>query len=147
MTDFLGPNTRGVLHLLSSLDQLDVGQVEAVAAHRRRQSPRARASAWAAIGQAMTPRERLATLGAAALARQKAIDVANRSHTADWAFWAATWDAAIAVALCGRVDADHYETLVGPVAHALPWITHDIPLQVQVASPHAALARVGAPHG
>jgi hypothetical protein len=147
MTDFLGPNTRGVLHLLSSLGDLDVGQVHAVAAQWRRQSPRARARAWAAIGQAMTPRERMATFGAAALARQKAIDVASRSHTTDWAFWAAAWDAAVAVALCGRVHADHYEALAGPIAHVLPRLARDVPLQVQVASPQAALARVGAPHG
>lgn len=146
MTNFLGPNTRGVLHLISSLGRLDGGQVEAVAEQWRRQSQRARASAWAAIGQTTTPRERLATLHAAALARQEAMDVASRSRSADWAFWAAAWDAAVAVALCGRIGADHHEALVGPIAQALPWLAQDVPIQVEVPSPQAALARVGAAH-
>ncbi|HZC25883.1 MAG TPA: hypothetical protein VE287_02600 [Actinopolymorphaceae bacterium] len=145
MSDIFGPNTRGVLHLISHLDTLGAEQIEIVVAGWKRQSRPDRAEAWAAVGAATTPQERLAILDAAALARRDAMDVARRHQCSDWAFWAAAWDAAAAVAACDRIDAHHHEVLVGPVASVLPWLTRCRPDRVDAPGLQAAIARLGTP--
>ncbi len=145
MTDIFGPNTRGVLHLISHLGSLGAEQIDLVVAGWKRQSWPDRAEAWAAIGSATSPEERLAILDAAALARRDAMDVARRNQSTDWAFWAAAWDAAAAVAACDRIDVHHHQVLIGPVARVFPWLSRCRPDRVESPGLKAVIARLGEP--
>ncbi len=145
MTDIFGPNTRGVLHLISHLDGLGPEQIDSVVADWRAQSRKARARAWAAIGSATTPDERQAVLDVASLARREAMAVASRNKMSDWAFWAAAWDAAAAVAACDRIDERHHRVLIGPIASVLPWLAWCRPDRVDVSGLQAAITRFGVP--
>ena len=59
MRTVLGPNTRGVLHLISHLRRLDAQQVDAVAENWKRQPARVRARAPAAAVHAPTRNQRV----------------------------------------------------------------------------------------
>ncbi|MFK4274244.1 hypothetical protein ACI2L5_56880, partial [Streptomyces milbemycinicus] len=48
---------------------------------------------------------------------------ARNHHRHDWAFWAAVWDAAAAVAVCDRIGS-HYNVLVAPLAAVMPSLAH-----------------------
>ncbi|MGH3489382.1 MAG: hypothetical protein ACRDP8_15945 [Actinopolymorphaceae bacterium] len=147
MTDVFGPNSRGVIHLISHLGGLGSREIDMVVDLWKRQGREDRAAAWAAIGAATTPTERRAILDAAGLARREAMAVARRHGSADWAFWAAVWDAAAGVAACDRVAEDRYQTLIGPVASVMPWLVAQQPDRVGVSGLQAALTRYGDPPG
>ncbi|GAA4988328.1 hypothetical protein [Actinopolymorpha pittospori] len=143
MTDVFGPNTRGVLHLISHLNRLDGAQIDTVVARWRQQSGQVRARAWNAIGAATTSTERRAVLDAAVQARRDAMDVARRHDRSDWAFWAAAWDAAAAVAAGDRLDERHHRLLVEPISAALPWVTGRLSEEVGSSGLQAAIAEYG----
>lgn len=145
MTDIFGPNTRGVLHLISHLNGLGVDQIDTVVADWKGQSREARAGAWAAIRTVTTSDERQAVLDVAALARREAMAVAQRNKSSDWAFWAAAWDAAAAVATCDRIEERHHRVLVAPMASVLPWLAWCRPDQVETSGLQAAITRFGEP--
>lgn len=130
MTTVLGPNTRGVLHLISHLRRLDAERIDAVAEAWKRRSARARARARAAVAHA-------------ALARDAAMTVASRHDRADWAFWVAAWDAAMAVAMGGMLTDRDYQELVGPLASVMPWLAVERPDRIDAAGLRAALGQWG----
>jgi hypothetical protein len=130
MIKIFGPNTQGVLRLLSDVSGLHGAQIDAVVTEWKRQPPRARAEAWAAIRHDTTPDEQQGIHIAADLARHDAMAVAVRAGHRDWAFWAAVWDAAAAVAACGRVHDYRYRVLANPLATVLPWVTVCLPDRV-----------------
>jgi hypothetical protein len=147
MTDALGPNTRGVLHLISHLDKLDADQIDTVVAEWRRQPARARAEAWATIRQSSTPDEAQAILTAAALGRREAMAVAARAGRHDWEFWAAVRDAVVAVDSCDRIDEQQYHVLVDPLAVIFPWLSACLPDRVDATGLQAMIVRIGASNG
>ncbi|MEQ4205289.1 hypothetical protein [Actinopolymorpha sp. B9G3] len=147
MTDVFGPNTRGVIHLISHLGELGSREIDSVVDLWKRRPREDRAAAWAAIGAATTLTERRAILDAAGLARREAMAVARRHGSTDWAFWAAVWDAAAGVAASDRVDEHHYQTLIGPVASGLPWLASRQPDRMEVSGLQAAITRYGVPQG
>ena len=49
------------------------------------------------------------------------MDVADLNHRTDWAFWAAAWDAAAAIA-ADDGKSSHYEVLAAPVTAVLPYL-------------------------
>lgn len=146
-TDVLGPNTRGVLHLMAQLDRLTPEQIDAVVARWKRQTSEERADAWAALRRVTTPDELAAAHTAAALAREYAMAVAARHGRNDWAFWAAAWDAGAAVAARGRLPEEHYRTLSSPLADALPWLAEAVPDQLDVDGLQQAIVQLGARDG
>ena len=143
MSTVLGPNTRGVLHLISHLRRLDAERIDAVAAEWKRRSARARARARAAVAQAATGEQRVGALAAAALARDAEMTVASRHGRTDWAFWVAAWDAAMAVAMGGRIPDRDYQELVGPLAGVIPWLGVERPDRIEAAGLQAALGQWG----
>lgn len=143
MTDVFGPNTRGVIHLISHLGELGRREIDSVVDLWKRRPREDRAAAWAAIGAVTTLSERQAILDAAGLARREAMTVARRHGSTDWAFWAAVWDAAAGVAARDRLDEYHYRILVGPVASGLPWLASRQPDRVEVSGLQAAITRYG----
>jgi hypothetical protein len=147
MTNFFGPNTRGVLHLMSHLYGLGDEHIDTVVAEWKRQPAEARAAAWAAIWHATTSDERSAIRTAAALARRDAMAAAVRNGRTDWAFWAAAWDAAAAVAALGRISEHHYRVLAGPMAGAMPWLAEGMPAQLDVTGLPGAIVQLGARDG
>lgn len=142
-TTALGPNTRGVLHLISHLRRLDAQQIDAVADEWKRRPARARAQARAAAAQAATGEQLAGVLAAAALARDAAMTVASRLNRSDWAFWAAAWDAALGVAVGGLIDDRDYQHLVGPLSRAMPWLAVERPDRLDAAGLQAALDQWG----
>jgi hypothetical protein len=146
-TDVLGPNTRGVLHLLSHLDRLTAEQIDAVVAAWKRQTAEARAMAWAALRHNTTVEEQSAVGAAATLARHSAMAVAARSGRNDWVFWAAALDAAAGVAACGRVSEHHYHVLAAPMAYAVPWLAVGVPDLLDLDGLQAAIIQLGAGDG
>lgn len=143
MSTVLGPNTRGVLHMIFHLGRLPAEQIDAVAAAWKRQPARSRARAWAAVTHNSTPAERFAIHDAAALARQDAMAAAARHRRTDWAFWAAAWDAAAGVAACGRIEESDYRVLVNPLARAMPWLAAGVPDLFEDTGLRAAIVRLG----
>jgi hypothetical protein len=65
------------------------------------------------------------------------MDTARNLHRTDWAFWAAAWDAAAAVA-AADVLGSHFDVLAAPVAEVMPSLAQG---QVSAQSP----ARVPSP--
>ena len=119
MISTFGPNSQRVLALIASIPGLSADQVDQVISAWKRDSPRARARAWAQLNRITTEDERYRILAAAALARREALDTARRTHRMDWAFWAAACDAGAAVAAGARIGR-HYDTLLAPFAAAVP---------------------------
>lgn len=143
MSTLFGPNTRGVLHLLSHLARLRSEEMDAVAAEWKRRPAQVRARAWAAAVNAAGGRLRTGVLSAAELARATARTVAVERDRVDWAFWAAAQDAAAAVVVRGWIDDADYQALVAPVARVLPWLAVGAPDQLAVSGLQEALGRWG----
>ncbi|GAA2754803.1 hypothetical protein [Actinopolymorpha rutila] len=147
MTDVFGPNTRGVLHLISHLNRVTGAQIDEVVAAWRRQSRSERALAWASLGHGTTPAERRAILDAAVQARRDAMAAAQRHQRTEWAFWAAAWDAAAAVAAGDRMEEENYRVLVEPLAAALPWLRGRTPTRLSRSGLQATIASFGGRDG
>jgi hypothetical protein len=135
MKTVFGPHTRRVLEVLARLRALSPGDVDLVAVSWKHASALDRAEAWAQLNRATSRDERYPILAAAAAGRRTAMDTARNLHRTDWAFWAAAWDAAAAVA-AADVIGSHFDVLAAPVAQVMPSLA-----QVAAQSP----ARVPSP--
>lgn len=123
MSTIFGPNTRRVLRFLIHIEDLSSEEIDRVADLWKQTSSQTRAEAWAEVRRSTTDEERYRILVAASVARRAALDTAQSHHRQDWAFWAAVWDAAAAVAVCDRISS-HYDVLVNPVAAVMPSLAH-----------------------
>jgi hypothetical protein len=120
--DIFGPQTPGLLRLMTDLSDLEPENVHAVARAWRHTSVEERASAWAAIQHGAAAAERIAIQNAALVARHQALIVARSRGERDSAFWSAAWDAAGALAARRNGVERPYRVLVGPLATRLPWL-------------------------
>jgi hypothetical protein len=137
MKTVFGPHTRRVLEVLAGLRALSPGDIDLVAVSWKHASDLDRAEAWAELHRATSRDERYPILAAAAAGRRTAMDTARNLHRTDWAFWAAAWDAAAAVA-AADVLGSHFDVLAAPVAEVMPSLAQG---QVSAQSP----ARVPSP--
>jgi len=135
MKTVFGPHTRRVLEVLARLRALSPGDVDLVAVSWKHASALDRAEAWAQLNRATSRDERYPFLAAAAAGRRTAMDTARNLNRTDWAFWAAAWDAAAAVA-AADVIGSYFDVLAAPVAQVMPSLA-----QVAAQSP----ARVPSP--
>jgi hypothetical protein len=119
MRPIFGPHTSQVVKFVTDLRQLSAEQIAAVTRAWREGSDTDRAEAWAQLYRAASKQERYSILAAASVARKEAMDVAQVLHRADWAFWAAAWDAAAAIAAEERIGG-HYDVLIAPVVAVMP---------------------------
>lgn len=119
MSTVFGPNSRRVLQFLTHIEDLSADEIDRVAELWKQTSSQTRAEAWAAVRHSTTDEERYRILFAAAVARRTALDTAQIHSRHDWAFWAAVWDAAAAVAVCDRIGG-HYDVLIGPLTAVMP---------------------------
>jgi hypothetical protein len=116
-----GPNTQLVLAFLARLSDLSREDFAKVANAWRETDDRDRAEAWARLHRTASDRERQQILAAASVARGEALDAANRRQWHDWSFWAATSDAAAAIAARDWIGRD-YQTLISPLSVVMPWL-------------------------
>jgi hypothetical protein len=123
MSAVFGPNSRRVLQFLTHIEDLSPDEIDRVADLWKQTSSQTRAEAWAEVRRTTTDEERYRILVAASVARRAALDAAQHHRRRDWAFWAAVWDAAAAVAVCDRIGS-HYDDLVGPLAAVMPSLKH-----------------------
>ncbi|GAA1665502.1 hypothetical protein [Streptomyces yatensis] len=123
MSVVFGPNSRRVLQFLTHIEDLSPEEIDRVADLWKQTSSQTRAEGWAVVHRTTTPEERYRILVAASVARRAALDTARNHQRHDWAFWAAVWDAATAVAVCDRIGS-HYNVLVAPLAAVMPSLAH-----------------------
>ncbi|AQW51751.1 hypothetical protein [Streptomyces violaceusniger] len=123
MSVVFGPNSRRVLQFLTHIEDLTPEEIDRVADLWKQTSSQTRAEGWAVVHRTTTPEERYRILVAASVARRAALDAAQNHQRHDWAFWAAVWDAATAVAVCDRIGS-HYNVLVAPLAAVMPSLAH-----------------------
>jgi hypothetical protein len=140
MSVVFGPNSRRVLQFLTHIEDLSPQEIDRVAGLWRQTSSQTRAEAWAEVRRTTTDEERYRILVAASVARRTALDAAQSHHRHDWAFWAAVWDAAAAVAVCDRIGG-HYDVLIAPVAAVMPFL--GICRRDELATCHVAQAVLG----
>lgn len=129
MRPIFGPRTAQVAEFVTDLRQLSSEQVSAVTRAWREGSDTERAQAWAELYRVASADERYSILAAASVARREAMDVAQVLHRVDWAFWAAAWDAAAAIAAEERIGG-YYDVLIAPVAAVMPSLSQGRGVQV-----------------
>ena len=122
MRSMFGPNGQQVLALIASISGLSADQVDQVTNAWRRHSPHERNRAWAHLCRTTGEDERYEILAAASLARREALEIAARMNRADWAFWAAAYDAGAAVAAGERIGGP-YDALITPFAGVVPFLS------------------------
>jgi hypothetical protein len=115
-----GPNTPRVLQFLINLTNLSPAQIDVVTSTWNQASSLDRALAWAHL--ATTAKHESTVMAAASAARRAAMHSARVAGQDDWAFWAAAWDAAAAVAAADLADGD-YQTLTHPLGTVMPALT------------------------
>jgi hypothetical protein len=140
MIDIFGPGSQRVLGFIAQILDLGPDDVDAVAGAWRRTPPEARAAAWAAIQRSMSPADRSLIRNAAMVAREQAITAALTHGRHDWAFCAAAWDAAGALAAEHRIKGESYRVLVAPMAVVFGWL---IPEAAGPVPAQRELARLG----
>jgi hypothetical protein len=118
MRAIFGPHTEQVLALLTDLWRLSPEEINKVTKAWKEASDLNRAEALAQLNRAASSDERHEILAAASVARREAMDVANMHHRTDWAFWAAAWDAAAAIA--AENSGSEYDILTAPLMTVLP---------------------------
>ncbi|MFJ9012548.1 hypothetical protein [Streptomyces canus] len=121
MSVVFGPNSRLVLQFLTHIEDLSPQEIDRVAGLWRQTSSQTRAEAWAAVRRTTTEVERYRILVAASVARRAALDKAQSHHRHDWAFWAAVWDAVMAIGVGDRIGG-HYDVLIEPIAAVMPYL-------------------------
>jgi hypothetical protein len=119
MRAIFGPNTDQVLALLTDLWRLSPEEINKVTRAWKEASDLNRAEALAQLNRAASREERYRILAAASVARRQAMDVAYMHHRTDWAFWAAAWDAASAIAADDNSGSE-YDILTAPLMTVLP---------------------------
>jgi hypothetical protein len=123
MREIFGPHTEQVLALLTDLWRLSPDEINKVASAWKEASDLNRAEALAQLNRAASTSERHRILAAASVARREAMDVADMHHRTDWAFWAAAWDAAAAIA-ADDDSGSQYDILTAPLMTVLPSLSH-----------------------
>jgi hypothetical protein len=123
MRAIFGPHTEQVLALLTDLWRLSPEEINKVARAWKEASDLNRAEALAQLNRAASSDERHHIMAAASVARREAMDVANMHHRTDWAFWAAAWDAAAAIAAEDNSGSE-YDILTAPLMTVLPSLSH-----------------------
>lgn len=126
MRQIFGPHTERVLKFLADLWLLSPEQITVVTAAWKQASELERAQAWAQLRRVATGDDWDEILAAASVARRQAMDAAYLLHRVDWAFWAAAWDAAAAVAADERIGSDYY-VLVRPLMLVMPSLSETRP--------------------
>jgi hypothetical protein len=119
MKAIFGPPTRQVVELLTGLRDFSPAEIDLVTSAWRQASDVDRAAAWAQLQRATTEDERYSILAAASVARRTAMDLASELGRPDWAFWAAAWDAAAAIAAADRIGGA-FDVLTAPLAAVMP---------------------------
>jgi hypothetical protein len=119
MRQIFGPRTERVLKFLADLWLLSPEQITEVTAAWKEASELERAEAWAQLHRVATGADWDEILAAASVARRQAMDAAYLLHRVDWAFWAAAWDAAAAIAAEERIGSGYY-VLVRPLMTVMP---------------------------
>ena len=122
MKDVFGHRTRQVLDFLARLRDLSPAEIDLVTSAWKQASDTDRAEAWARLHTITTPGERQEILAAASAARRAAMESTRALPRPDWAFWAAAWDAAAAIAAADRIGSS-YDTLTAPLAALVPSLT------------------------
>jgi hypothetical protein len=119
MRAIFGPHTEQVLALLTDLWRLSPAEINKVTRAWKEASDLDRAEALAQLNRAASRDERHQILAAASVARREAMDVASMHNRTDWAFWAAAWDAAAAIAADDNSGSE-YDVLTAPLMTVLP---------------------------
>jgi hypothetical protein len=119
MRQIFGPHTDRVLKFLADLWLLSPEQIAAVTAAWKEASELDRAEVWAQLHRVASGDDWDDILAAASVARRQAMDAAYLLHRVDWAFWAAAWDAAAAIAAGERIGSGYY-VLARPLATVMP---------------------------
>lgn len=124
MRQIFGPHTERVLKFLADLWLLSPEQITVVTAAWKEASELERAEAWAHLHRVATGADWDEILAAASVARRQAMDAAYLLHQVDWAFWAAAWDAAAAVAADERIGTG-YNVLARPLMTVMPSLSEN----------------------
>ena len=119
MRQIFGPHTDRVLKFLADLWLLSPEQIAAVTAAWKETNELDRAEVWAQLHRVASGDDWDDVLAAASVARRQAMDAAYLLHRVDWAFWAAAWDAAAAIAAEERIGSGYY-VLARPLATVMP---------------------------
>jgi hypothetical protein len=119
MRKIFGPQTEQVLKFLADLWLLSPDQISTVTAAWKQASELERAEAWAELHRVASGDDWDEILAAASVARRQAMDAAYLLHRVDWAFWAAAWDAAAAIAADERIGSGYY-VLARPLMTVMP---------------------------
>ncbi len=115
MNEVFGRHTWQVLDFLGRLRDLSPAEIDLVTSAWKQASDLDRAEAWARLHTITTESERREILAAASAARRAAMETTRTLRRPDWAFWAAAWDAAAAIAADDRLGSS-YDTLTAPLA-------------------------------
>ena len=115
MNEVFGRHTWQVLDFLGRLRDLSPAEIDLVTSAWKQASDLDRAEAWARLHTITTESERQEILAAASAARRAAMETTRSLRRPDWAFWAAAWDAAAAIAADDRLGRS-YDTLTAPLA-------------------------------
>lgn len=119
MRPIFGPHTERVLEFLADLWLLSPEEISKVTTAWKEASDLERAEAWAQLHRVASGDEWDKILAAASVARRQAMDAAYLLNRADWAFWAAAWDAAAAIAGEDRIGSGYY-VLARPLMTVMP---------------------------
>lgn len=119
MRQIFGPHTERVLSFLADLWLLSPEQIGTVTAAWKEANELERAEAWAQLHRVTSGDDWDEILAAASVARRQAMDAAYLLHRVDWAFWAAAWDAAAAIAAQEHIGSG-YHVLARPLMTVMP---------------------------
>jgi hypothetical protein len=119
MRQIFGPQTERVLKFLADLWLLSPEQISTVTTAWKEASELERAEAWAQLHRVTSGEDWDEIMAAASVARRQAMDAAYLLHRVDWAFWAAAWDAAAAIAADERLGSG-YLVLTRPLTTVMP---------------------------
>jgi hypothetical protein len=119
MRPIFGPHTERVLEFLADLWLLSPEEISKVTTAWKEAGDLERAEAWAQLHRVASGDEWDKILAAASVARRQAMDAAYLLQRADWAFWAAAWDAAAAIAAEERIGSGYY-VLTRPLMTVMP---------------------------
>ncbi|SRR5258708_2552621 len=124
MRQIFGPHTERVLKFLADLWLLSPEQISKVTTAWKEASELERAEAWAELHRVASGNDWDEILAAASVARRQAMDAAYLLHRVDWAFWAAAWDAAAAIAAEERIGSGYY-VLTSPLMTVMPSLSEN----------------------
>src|SRR5258708_2427248 len=114
-----GPHTQRVLKFLADLWLLSPNEISTVTQTWKDANDLERAEAWAQLHRDASAEDWDRILAAASVARRQAMDAAYLLERTDWAFWAAAWDAAAAIAAEESIGS-YYNVLTGPLGSVMP---------------------------